>query len=81
MTPTSLETLFGMRREDISTRGSIYALNNRLKLPPWFPSAVEVWKHREPPDNLSPGHAKHWPEVLDLLDKLYAEHQRRQKHD
>ena len=77
MTPTTLQTLFDMRREDITLGGDIFALNSRLGLKPWQPPAVEVWVHREPPDNLNPEQRDRWLEVLQLLDELHAEHLRR----
>jgi hypothetical protein len=70
VTPTTLETLFKMKREKISLDGDIWALNARLRLEPWHQPAVMIWVMRARPDGVMVGP---WNEVLAMLDLLYEE--------
>lgn len=52
-----------------------YALNSALRVRPWWPSLVEVWKAGEPPARMAgTALAAAWTSARKMLDELHEQY-------
>ena len=81
----SVETLLrAMFRGQWPAEVDPYRLNTLLKLKPWWPPLVTVWRRRElGPEPDTAGTALHqaWPEAQALLDELHQKYIEAHDHD
>jgi len=79
--PESLDALFRCDLDALdldAAEGDLFAVNRELRLPPWSPPAVRVWKERACPTAPGSRPAAEWMRVHNALVHEFARWRERQ---